>query len=1110
MTASAQQQIATPSLTSTNTAYTTLESLLLFHNLSAHGTDPSSFSDISNLLVKNPLVRESENFDRGRLSPDALQEFYLYLLRREEAAGAGMNGVSAKSTAMGNGSTNGGTGDSVDTANFTRKMRERFFAEYRERLRVLIKADEDRYTKLGDEIKEIEKGKWDDRLGVNANGDRASQRPTPPSTTPVPNPVDIPGDQSQNVIQTTNTDLPVPTEPAVDSKPATPPPPPLVASPPPAPPDLAVMLPFVQVVEGLKPPTSAPAPAPNPSPCPGPSPTLSAAPAPGPCPPSTPPPAPQTVQSSVLTTTQPSPQQSPTPHLAPQPHESPVQQQNSLQQRSPHPVQQAQPQHHPQPRMSPVQVLAQRVPAIQSPPQTMASPQPATQQFHPTTSAAYSPISHSPTSPVPGHGYPAPQSHQQFHPSVQLPPPVPHPQSPYRMAAGYVGVTGADLPPQYHQLPQLVPRTQQAQDLQRSQYQTQQQPLPPIHHQPQQIQPPPTSPSQTSMQSPTRLPPPPVLLQSPPPTQTPTRSPPLLQQLQGLPQSLVPITSTVPPKSPPKHRPPPIKTDALPLAMPPLDQLQRPPQMPVLFQVQIPKADILPQKAAPSLTQSPTRPGSPIQPGPDEISPISTPGSSPSPPYFSELEPPPIGKKRSFEDDHEIRDVRHTPAAQTDRQTPDAEVGRPAHKRRKSMGPATSPTTTTKSTPKLRAMSTIATAADRTAAARAASAAKRAAAKSAKLAAEKVFMAPKAPTGSTEADVKKERQSDAECVEEDTKMGEEDLEEEEEEVPVEMVIKRRKPGKKRRSIVKRRQSVKKSTVQQDEDKDETADDISTVESEVTAPTAANGEENVSDMDVDMEVDSTPTPKGRGQSKRKRQGSTPPPTEEATPIPTASPRLSVTPLAPPPPPLVQQKPDAASTSSSSSLSQIIAPSPSPVSFLPPRPVSTVGQQVQVIATKKFQQLSAPLLHNISAHRFANLFMAPVGERVAPGYSRLVYRPMDLKTIKAAIKNGATAVNQLTAASTTTTAIVPPKGIVNSAQLERELFRMFANAVMYNKSNTEIVKETVEMGKEVERRVSLVGEGARERGRRLRRLRRLRKKIRKEGRVCGRRGRRKMRR
>ena len=49
---------------------------------------------------------------------------------------------------------------------------------------------------------------------------------------------------------------------------------------------------------------------------------------------------------------------------------------------------------------------------------------------------------------------------------------------------------------------------------------------------------------------------------------------------------------------------------------------------------------------------------------------------------------------------------------------------------------------------------------------------------------------------------------------------------------------------------------------------------------------------------------------------------------------------------------------------------------------------------------------------------------------------------------------------------TTANTPPKGIVNSQQLEKELFRMFANAVMYNKSSTEIVRETVEMAKEVQ--------------------------------------------
>jgi hypothetical protein len=49
---------------------------------------------------------------------------------------------------------------------------------------------------------------------------------------------------------------------------------------------------------------------------------------------------------------------------------------------------------------------------------------------------------------------------------------------------------------------------------------------------------------------------------------------------------------------------------------------------------------------------------------------------------------------------------------------------------------------------------------------------------------------------------------------------------------------------------------------------------------------------------------------------------------------------------------------------------------------------------------------------------------------------------------------------------TTLNTPPKGIVNSVQLEKELFRMFANAIMYNKSTTEIGKETVVMARDVE--------------------------------------------
>ena len=49
---------------------------------------------------------------------------------------------------------------------------------------------------------------------------------------------------------------------------------------------------------------------------------------------------------------------------------------------------------------------------------------------------------------------------------------------------------------------------------------------------------------------------------------------------------------------------------------------------------------------------------------------------------------------------------------------------------------------------------------------------------------------------------------------------------------------------------------------------------------------------------------------------------------------------------------------------------------------------------------------------------------------------------------------------------TAANTPPCGIVNSEQLEKELFRMFANSAMYNKSTSEIARETVIMANDVQ--------------------------------------------
>ncbi|TGZ83046.1 hypothetical protein EX30DRAFT_394291 [Ascodesmis nigricans] len=195
-----------------------------------------------------------------------------------------------------------------------------------------------------------------------------------------------------------------------------------------------------------------------------------------------------------------------------------------------------------------------------------------------------------------------------------------------------------------------------------------------------------------------------------------------------------------------------------------------------------------------------------------------------------------------------------------------------------------------------------------------------------------------------------------------------------------------------------------------------------------------------------------------------------------------------------------KPTPISTTSGSSVSGA-----SPAGLNAP-PLVAVGQQPMVVATKKFTTLTAPLLANISGHRYANLFSAPVIESRAPGYRELIRRPQDLKSIKAAIRAGTLFVQSLdtnpsTAATPTrstppvfpsapsistpylptsstatsitmpaTTLNTPPKGIVNSLQLEKELFRMFANAVMYNKTNTEIVKETNIMAKDVEAMVT----------------------------------------
>jgi hypothetical protein len=101
-----------------------------------------------------------------------------------------------------------------------------------------------------------------------------------------------------------------------------------------------------------------------------------------------------------------------------------------------------------------------------------------------------------------------------------------------------------------------------------------------------------------------------------------------------------------------------------------------------------------------------------------------------------------------------------------------------------------------------------------------------------------------------------------------------------------------------------------------------------------------------------------------------------------------------------------------------------------------------------------------MEQIVGHRDANLFAHQIRERDAPGYRNRVLLPQDLKSIRAAINQGNRAAAQAAAAlpggdpGTSSVLLpiseelVPPKGIINSAQLDRELAHMLANAIMYN--------------------------------------------------------------
>ncbi|KAH8130118.1 hypothetical protein LI328DRAFT_22838 [Trichoderma asperelloides] len=125
-----------------------------------------------------------------------------------------------------------------------------------------------------------------------------------------------------------------------------------------------------------------------------------------------------------------------------------------------------------------------------------------------------------------------------------------------------------------------------------------------------------------------------------------------------------------------------------------------------------------------------------------------------------------------------------------------------------------------------------------------------------------------------------------------------------------------------------------------------------------------------------------------------------------------------------------------------------------------PTDLQGPPTHVLWTRGFTKVSSSALDQISSHRDANMFATALREKDAPNYRQIVLQPQDITSIRSAIKAGNKAALQTAAnlpGGDPGTAsvwlpisddLVPPRGIINSAHLERELVHMFCNAIMYN--------------------------------------------------------------
>ncbi|XP_061596880.1 bromodomain-containing protein 8-like isoform X2 [Cololabis saira] len=114
-------------------------------------------------------------------------------------------------------------------------------------------------------------------------------------------------------------------------------------------------------------------------------------------------------------------------------------------------------------------------------------------------------------------------------------------------------------------------------------------------------------------------------------------------------------------------------------------------------------------------------------------------------------------------------------------------------------------------------------------------------------------------------------------------------------------------------------------------------------------------------------------------------------------------------------------------------------------IPSSPASSQFEDLEALQAHKIWKKAIMLVWRAAAnHRYANVFLQPVTDEIAPGYHSIVHRPMDLATIKKNIETGL---------------------IRTTAEFQRDIMLMFQNAVMYNGLDHDVYHMALEMQRDV---------------------------------------------